>query len=1354
MCTRPAEFARSTVGAWQRKLLCNVAQEYGANTLYWHLERKRCREFFHTPAISERMLPKGLAFGMTAALLKEWQFCLILLLCCSPLVLGICGDSVVEVGETCDDGNVVSGDGCSASCILEANYHCIEPTSTNYMFSCSQSYNFSIIGVERYTSLDILDQVSYESLINSNVHADYLQEDSCVIQVIRDNSNNRYLLLSCGKEDLNGNATLKDLSLSVVLNGPAGVEALLVSDDPGEVSYDASLRTLNAAWKSSAYGTDGFLLGPINATHFPIQFRSSFVQGYQHWVMWNNYSSSSNDGTSNYFPISHTSDVTCYLYDSTSMPSNSCFRFGNGQVDPSEECDDGNVVSGDGCSATGRVESNYSCNGAPSTCQTCGNGIVEGSETCDLGNSTDSQNGCSADSCTTVEGWTCNGQSPSLCVKCGNGIVEWNETCDDGNLVVGDGCTATCEVEPGSTCVGAPLSVCEGCQNGLVEGVEECDDRNDINLDGCSQNCTIQLVPILQGLQPTSTALAGRSVTLQGLHFSPIMQVGIDALPGTMLSLQIEDTSQAIVQLPPLVVEGYHSLSIFDDRGRRITTLTNAIYYTASSCVDEGMYEPSQAGGECQSCQKGGECPGGGRILPQAGYWNDGDRSGYVCECAVPEACPGGSSNTCAEGYSGQCCQDCVDGYYRRGEYCEKCGDDTQQEGLRDILILLAGYCGYVVLLLLALVLAREKYMDMLTICLVLLQMVTLSSQNIVSQFPSFATILPSLSSIVLMRGTVTGSECLVGQHAFLLLFMLTWLVFFSLVVAAALLTVILFVGRAIALPSNLNLLTGYYTLRFGRIFLILCTLMYLILTFQAMQSMICVQKEGHVYWPGELGVLAPQETYTLLVDSSVVCYEGSYWIILALAVVTITLVTVLFPLLVLIALAYMLITRKRNSPKFTYALGLFYENFRLYSGYYFMFALFAVVVVLVVYQALFFYSNLLACMLLLLTMWIFGGSTLICLPIKTVWINGLVAWAAIAVICNSVLSLFTEMRQHGSLRLAPTLSLELPSSLHSLLQQDWLMQPMAQACALLSLLLLAVIVGILVYVAATGVVHQFDFKRGSLDVFGERMVNWESEVERRRRQNAKIVPVEEAAATNATTESETSTNDSDSSSESEQEAVPPEEPRSIERVKPPEVGGQFKRMVRRTQLMRTVTAAMLLRPSSTEARKKEEDSKGSDTDTDSENEREGKDKPKDVNPLPTLLNKAETPTRLRLPPLPSLSPSSPALPPLKERSVSPPPELKENFNFAFTNPPDNHTQPGQVAETPPPLVVRERPPTLKIPPLPTAATPAIPAIPSPFARASPSSSLPGLMQRGTMPISPVALRAPDFAEESSSEDD
>lgn len=39
----------------------------------------------------------------------------------------VCGDGIVETGETCDDGNTVPGDGCSGVCQIEPGYACPTP---------------------------------------------------------------------------------------------------------------------------------------------------------------------------------------------------------------------------------------------------------------------------------------------------------------------------------------------------------------------------------------------------------------------------------------------------------------------------------------------------------------------------------------------------------------------------------------------------------------------------------------------------------------------------------------------------------------------------------------------------------------------------------------------------------------------------------------------------------------------------------------------------------------------------------------------------------------------------------------------------------------------------------------------------------------------------------------------------------------------------------------------------------------------------------------------------------------------------------------------------------------------------
>jgi len=46
------------------------------------------------------------------------------LISCAP----VCGNGILENGETCDDGNILNGDGCSRLCGVEAGYYCSPPT--------------------------------------------------------------------------------------------------------------------------------------------------------------------------------------------------------------------------------------------------------------------------------------------------------------------------------------------------------------------------------------------------------------------------------------------------------------------------------------------------------------------------------------------------------------------------------------------------------------------------------------------------------------------------------------------------------------------------------------------------------------------------------------------------------------------------------------------------------------------------------------------------------------------------------------------------------------------------------------------------------------------------------------------------------------------------------------------------------------------------------------------------------------------------------------------------------------------------------------------------------------------------
>ena len=93
---------------------------------------------------------------------------------------------------------------------------------------------------------------------------------------------------------------------------------------------------------------------------------------------------------------------------------------GDGQREGTEECDDGNLGTGDGCTSSCTLE------------PYCGDAAKDPGEECDDGNNAGGD-GCSA-SC-VIEPF------------CGDGMLDPGEACDDGANVPSDGCSADCKIE-------------------------------------------------------------------------------------------------------------------------------------------------------------------------------------------------------------------------------------------------------------------------------------------------------------------------------------------------------------------------------------------------------------------------------------------------------------------------------------------------------------------------------------------------------------------------------------------------------------------------------------------------------------------------------------------------------------------------------------------------------------------------------------------------------------------------------------------------------------------------------------------------------------------------------------------
>lgn len=203
---------------------------------------------------------------------------------------------------------------------------------------------------------------------------------------------------------------------------------------------------------------------------------------------------------------------------------NGCYPAGCGDdvVDRSrgEVCDDGNTVSGDGCSGSCLI------------LESCGNGTMDEGEACDDGN-TEPGDGCSPN-CRTTEncgdktkdpGEECDeGMQTASCdldctiPQCGDGIANSdfenpttgvNEECDtrvnskacdaDCTFVVcGDGLRndaagEECDEGPNNSATGDCLPDCTRARCGdgkLWEGVEECDDNAGADSLTCDADCT------------------------------------------------------------------------------------------------------------------------------------------------------------------------------------------------------------------------------------------------------------------------------------------------------------------------------------------------------------------------------------------------------------------------------------------------------------------------------------------------------------------------------------------------------------------------------------------------------------------------------------------------------------------------------------------------------------------------------------------------------------------------------------------------------------------------------------------------------------------------------------------------
>jgi fibro-slime domain-containing protein len=286
---------------------------------------------------------------------------------CTVVVQEVCGDGRLSAanGEFCDDGNTAAGDGCGATCRVEAGYSCPEAGK-------------ACVRAERCGDGRLA--LATEACDDGNTTAG----DGCTAQ--------------CAIEANFVCPTPGMLCQSTIVCGDRRVTGAEACDDGNTAAGDgcAANCQLEAGW-SCPFGS------------------------------------------------------VCRAA-----------RCGDGILAGAEKCDDGNANPGDGCSAACVVESPavnepnaWVCPTPGQLCQrtTCGNGTREGSEQCDDGNN-DTGDGCSP-FCRKEP--VCPSGGGACATSCGDGLllpvdIAAGQQCDDGNTVSGDGCSSDCKEESGYKC--------------------------------------------------------------------------------------------------------------------------------------------------------------------------------------------------------------------------------------------------------------------------------------------------------------------------------------------------------------------------------------------------------------------------------------------------------------------------------------------------------------------------------------------------------------------------------------------------------------------------------------------------------------------------------------------------------------------------------------------------------------------------------------------------------------------------------------------------------------------------------------------------------------------------------------
>lgn len=266
-------------------------------------------------------------------------------------VEGVCGDGAIECGEACDDGNRDDGDGCDSDCRLPgAEGGRWVGTTINHGCFAQWLLSASSLRLNEKTGFPALDQECIDG--DERCDRDGRNDMSCSFEARICVRGDDPRLEECRRTA----APIAD----VVVRSPSSLSGGSAGDRANAAAITSALRALGGTVRiASTTLQTGAPIEGFETCTAPFRLvvpRTATARRYELFTL-------------------GAHDASGATMDSNRMrlhclPNDSVC--GNGAVEVTESCDDGNRADCDGCSARCRVE-------------TCGDGVIQCGEECDAG---------------------------------------------------------------------------------------------------------------------------------------------------------------------------------------------------------------------------------------------------------------------------------------------------------------------------------------------------------------------------------------------------------------------------------------------------------------------------------------------------------------------------------------------------------------------------------------------------------------------------------------------------------------------------------------------------------------------------------------------------------------------------------------------------------------------------------------------------------------------------------------------------------------------------------------------------------------------------------------------------------